>query len=223
VFIGRDGSRGEQEADALHFVTRTPARAGLGQPAAGLVLVSYAAAEVEDAGLALLREARPLPHRLQARVELREGDVVADDLMQFSLRYLGGETDGWTDRWDSTSIATLDELPTGLEIVIQLYEWGADGERVEGREHRRLVALPILALDLDEERSAAEPAAGSDECTTNDECLELFGDLVAEQPPQRRQQILNLATRVVGECYDPETAFAEALRQLGVDPDEACG
>jgi prepilin-type N-terminal cleavage/methylation domain-containing protein len=222
VFIGRDGSEGERDADDLHFVTRTPARVGLGQPAAGLVLVSYGARESDDFGLVLLREESPLPRRLEARVGLSEGEVVADELARFDVRYLGEESAEWTDRWDSTSVATPDALPSRLEIVVQLHEWSADGEAVEGREHTRSIALPVRPIDLEQERAARAVGDEPVECTTNDQCLELFGDLVAAGTPQKRQQILNLVVDIVDDCYDSASAFAKALRGLGADADDQC-
>jgi prepilin-type N-terminal cleavage/methylation domain-containing protein len=222
LFVGRDGADEQRAADALQFVTRSPAQARFGQPAPGLTLVSYATRSGEDFGLVLLREERALPRGLETQMSLLDAEVVVDELAQFDVRYFGEGEVGWKDRWDSTSISTLDQLPVQLEILVQLYEPSGDDEMVEGPEHKRIVVLPVRPIDIEAQRSSARaPADG--ECVTFDDCISIFLDLLHETDEARRNEIFDLVVDVVEQCYDPASPFAEAIRSLGGDPDEKCG
>jgi prepilin-type N-terminal cleavage/methylation domain-containing protein len=220
LFIGADDATEGRAADALHFVTRSPARSGFAQPAPGLALVSYAARSDDDLGLVLLREERPLPRSLATQISLGEGEVVADDLAQFDVRYLGEGEGRWRDRWDSTSISMLDQLPVRLEIAVQLYEQTSEGERIEGPEHRRLFAIPVRPIDIEAQRAFAEESSEG-KCITNDDCLAIFESVISISGPKYRE-LLDLLIDTLDDCYDSGSEFAGALRALGADPDEGC-
>lgn len=221
LFIGRDDVDAQRAADALRFITRSPARAGFSRPASGLTLVSYQARSGDDVGMVLLREERPLPEGLETQISLLDGEVVADGLAQFDVRYFGEGEVGWKERWDSTSISTLDQLPVQLEILVQLYEPGEDGVMVEGTEHKRSISLPVRPIDIEAQRSFAVESDDG-ECITYDECLQSFLDLVHAAGEDRRKEIYDLVVDAVDQCYDSQSAFAEAIRDLGGEPDEEC-
>ena len=75
------------EGDELRFVTRTPLRTP-GSPPVGLEVVTYGAVPSQTgAGLALLRQAEPLPLQLAKEIVWTEPEVVVDNVALFLARY----------------------------------------------------------------------------------------------------------------------------------------
>ena len=76
-------------------------------------------------------------------------------------------------------------------------------------------------IDIEAQRAFAVESDDG-ECVTYDECLSTFLDLVHAAGEQRRREIYDLVVDVVEQCYDSQSAFAEAIRSLGGEPDEEC-
>lgn len=146
VFVGEDRVFGSGDSDALRFITLTPARPPGGQLSDGIRMVSYGLEPRPDEGVDLLRQEEPLPDRLEKRISIADGQVVMEQLAFFRLRYKDDETEEWTEWWDSTALELLDRLPEAVEMSVQLYELNEEEELEAGREHKRVVRLPVRPL-----------------------------------------------------------------------------
>jgi type II secretion system protein J len=167
VFIGEDRFESEADADALRFITRTPARAGPRAFAPGLRMVTYGTyTSQNDVGLELVRQEEALPRGLQKEITLLDGRIALDGIATFRVRYLDEEGE-WKEDWDSTDVALLDRIPTEVEVTLALNEKAEDGSTVTGPEHTRSITLPVRPFDLDamrgEEGATADPNSGAGE------------------------------------------------------------
>jgi type II secretion system protein J len=211
LFVGVDRFDSEHDIDALRFVTQTPARAARTPHSGGLRMVSYAVLPSADLeGLSLMRQEEELPSGMQKTIELSAGELVLDDIGKLQVRYLNEQTGEWGDNWDSTDIATLDQLPFEVEVTLALYERDELGERLTGEDHTRRIPIPVREIDLAALRAAAY-GAGEQECITVAECVARFPELELDEDMEER--ILN-----AGEvCWDDGSEIAARLRILGAD------
>ena len=141
-------------------------------------IVTYAVADAGDGErLDLFRSEQRLGDALVKEIRLDEAEPLLEDVARFSLTFLGEEEP--TQAWDSTAEASLDALPLGVEVALQLFEPGPDGEPVAGREHLREIDLPIRPLE------AAEPPVEPGACPTGptiDECIAEYREDLADHP-----------------------------------------
>lgn len=225
VFIGEDRVFGTNDSDALRFITSNPARPPGTQSATGVRMITYAVASgKDDDRLALYRAEQRLPRGMQKRIDLRYAEPVIDDLSSLRLRFLA--EDGWRDRWDSTDVSQLDQLPTEIEISLQLFETQEDGSQAPGPVYSRTVPIPVRPL------SRAPANANDASCpggVTVRGCMLRLRVPIKKlsEPLQASIQALRRATP--DRCWAPETgspqlaALKDAMHSLlEGDPDEVC-
>ncbi len=163
VFIGEDRVFGSGDSDAIRFITLTPARPPGGEISGGIRMVSYGVEPSADEGFDLLRQEEPLPDGLEKRIFLDEAQVVIEQMASFQLRYQDGETGEWVERWDSTDLSLLDQLPQAVEVTVQLYQTNEDEELEPGQEHQRVAYLRIRPLDREQLLAEREEALEEEE------------------------------------------------------------
>ena len=78
---------------------------------------------------------------------MRDGQVVAEDVASFGLRYKS-DSEAWLDGWDSTDASRLDEVPLSVEVAVRLWEQNPDGDFVHGEEYSRTIELPLRPADF---------------------------------------------------------------------------
>jgi hypothetical protein len=230
VFVGEDRFEAEADADAIRFVTRTPARADPYSRSSGLRMVTYAIHTADDGGLELLREETVLPEQMEKDPVIQEGRVALDHVGSFRLDYMDDDSGEFIEYWDSTDVALLDRLPLAVEVTVVLEEeTDIDDEFVEGSasKHKRVMPLPVRPFDLAELQAAArgEGSASDDpnaadadpnsptekQCVTIEECA-------------RRHNLSNHSRFLmfardynkIRKCYDPrrDTWFKNLLNGL---------
>lgn len=188
----RFSATGEQAgSDQLKFIRRELPRASEG-PGSDLAMVAWTLERNEDGESFVLRRwsTPELPESLDSEFPRSDDPasfVVADDLSQFTLRFLDAAGQ-WHERWDSTQVAESGDLPLAVEISVALAPPAespdTDAEEVEPVPYRRLVELPVRPLDLQamlakeeaEEVAATDPdgeeAAGAGSGRTLGECID---------------------------------------------------
>jgi type II secretion system protein J len=192
VFLGADRVLDAQDADALKFITRSPARSPGSHAQGGLRLVTYAAEEDPEQGeLALYRQEEQLPEGLEKELGVaREGQAVVHDMSRFSLRYLDEQTGEWVDAWDSSEESRLDRLPRSVEITVQLLLKDEAGELSPGEEFQRVVTLPVRPIDPN-----APGQTGAADCGEGDTvaaCMARTGPGSSPAEKHEYQQLLDL-------------------------------
>jgi prepilin-type N-terminal cleavage/methylation domain-containing protein len=157
VFLAEDRSSSGSNADALRFVTLTASRALASDAKTGPRMISYAVREAEplslgeldgDTPLELVRREDPLHHEPEQEISAYDGQVVAENVAGFQLRFQDESTGTWVGEWDSTAPPNLDEVPLSVEVAVTLWERDATGDLIRGEEYQRLVALPLRPLDF---------------------------------------------------------------------------
>ena len=222
LFLGEDRISAGSDVDALFFVTQNPVRTP-GSRAPGLRSVTYAAADAGDGErLDLFRSERRLGNTLVKEIRLDEAEPVLEDVARFSLTFYGeGEP---VQGWDSTAPATLDALPFGVAVALQLFEPGPDGAPAPGREHLREIDLPIRPFER------AEPPVEPGTCPTGptiEECIAEYREDLAEST-QGGFVTRRVLAAGAGCWHDPEASEElQALHKsfqdvLKIDPAEAC-
>ncbi len=159
-FVGDDRVFGSGDSDAIRFITLSPSRPAGQHASGGIRMVSYAVEPDGGEGFNLLRQEDPLPDGLDTAIRVDQGQVIAEELAGFTLRYLNEETGEWEERWDSTDIARLDRLPLAVEVQVELLqEEPEDPEELEDdadsdAAFSRIVHLhmrPIVQQELEPE------------------------------------------------------------------------
>ena len=169
VFIGEDRVFGSGDSDAIRFITLTPARPPGGEISGGIRMVSYGVEPSADEGFDLLRQEEPLPDGLEKRILLDDAQVVIEQMASFRLRYQDGETGEWVERWDSTDLSLLDQLPQAVEVTVQLYQTNEDEELEPGQEHQRVAHLRIRPFDREQLLAGRQEELEEEEDDENDE------------------------------------------------------
>ncbi len=175
LFIGEDRVFGSGDSDAIRFITLTPARSPGERASGGIRMVSYGVEPGEDEGLDLLRQEEPLPDGLQKRILLDDAQVVMEQMASFRLRYQEEGSGEWVERWDSTDLSLLDQLPEAVEVTVQLYQTNQNEELEPGPEHQRVARLRIRPFDREqllEKREAGLDEEEDDEEEDEDEEFE---------------------------------------------------
>ncbi len=156
VFLASDRTTENSDSDAVRFVTLTASRAPGSLPVSGPRVVTYAVREADfdpldelDHGgrLELVRQEDPLSDVPEREIIMHDGQVVAEDVASFRLRYKS-ESEAWLDGWDSTDASSLDEVPLSVEIAVRLWEQNLDGDLVHGEEYSRKIELPLRPVDF---------------------------------------------------------------------------
>lgn len=157
VFLAEDRGSGDSDADALRFVTLTASRALASDAKAGPRMISYTTREAEPPSLGepddgtlleLVRREDPLHDEPEREISAHDGQVVAEKVARFQLRFQEESSRTWVGEWDSTAPPNLDEVPVNVEVAVTLWERDATGDLVRGEEYRRLVALPLRPVDF---------------------------------------------------------------------------
>ncbi len=212
-FFGNAKPYGDSEGDELRFVTRTPLRAP-GGPPVGLEIVTYGAVPSQTgAGLALLRQAEPLPAQLAKEIVWTEPEVVVDNVALFIARYHTEEGDA-SEGWDSTGVEKLDKLPKELVLTVSLLETGADGQLAPGPEFTRVVELPVRPFKLAPE-GAEDDAKACGEGMTVKQCVESFRSQIDTASTSLASAITQAQAQVSDKCWSSEQPSA-ALQRLKV-------
>jgi general secretion pathway protein J len=218
LFLGVDRTDAAQDADALRFVTRSPARAPGLQAQGGLRMVTYVA-ETDEAALALFRHEQPLPEGLEKELTAaREGQTVVHDLARFALRFQDEDTGEWVDAWDSSDVSRLDRLPASVEITVQLLAQDPDGEWAAGEELQRVVPLPVRPI----QPAAAEESGEAQDCGEGETVAQCLARTGPGQSPTERHAYQQLSTRYGTRCF-ADIAGSNAqdeLEQAGFDTSE---
>ena len=224
LFLAEDRLAEGRDNDAIRFITQTPVRAP-GRRSPGLRQVTYAVASAEDRDhLALYRQEERLGRLLERELRIDEAEPVLEDVATFSLIF-EAEGIGSLQSWDSTSEALLDALPTSVEVGLQLWERGPDGESVPGREHTRHVSLPVRPFAPAEEEP--EDGAGCEDGPTVEECLEQYERDIADHP--QGNFVLRHLVAAGNGCWNSEdpseelaTLHESFTTVLGIPALEAC-
>jgi len=212
-FYGASKPYAESEGDELRFVTRTPLRAP-GAPPVGLEIVTYGAIPSQTgAGLALLRQAEPLPPQLAKEIVWTEPEVVVDNVALFLARYHTAEGDA-AENWDSTGVEKLDQLPDELVLTVSLLETGEDGQMVAGPEYTRTVELPVRPFKLSPEGGEDDATACGDGMTVK-QCVESFRSQIDGASTSLASAITQAQSQVSDKCWSSEQPTA-ALQRLKV-------
>ncbi len=216
VLVEREGQSkpyADSEGDELRFVTRTPLRAP-GAPPVGLEIVTYGAIPSQTgAGLALLRQAEPLPPQLAKEIVWTEPEVVVDNVALFLARYHTAEGDA-AEGWDSTAVEKLDQLPDELVLTVSLLETGEDGQLAAGPEYTRTVELPVRPFKLSPE-GAEDDATACGEGMTVKQCVESFRSQIDTASTSLASAITQAQSQVSDKCWSSEQPSA-ALQRLKV-------
>ena len=206
LFLGDDRLVGSEDGDALRFVTQSPARAP-GHTSGALRLVSYhvAGASVDDR-VDLFRVEESLPRTLELAIPLDGGGPALEDVARFSLRFLNEQAGLWQELWDS-SAANADQLPVAIEVIVQLFEDGAEGQLVPGREHLRVIALPVRPIP-------ARPDAGADTAGCSDgptiqACLARYAEELDSIGEEAHEELLQAASAAGSGCWNVDEPGAE--------------
>jgi prepilin-type N-terminal cleavage/methylation domain-containing protein len=213
LFYAEDRVLGESDADRVRFVTQTPLHAAGEVHGRGVRIVSYGLELGEDGLPMLLRGEEEMTDELEKGIELSEGQIVAEDVAAFSLRYVG--EGGMRDTWDSTAVETDNLLPLDVEVMVQLWQVDAQGELVPGTPVTRMMEIPTRPEFLE------SPEAASSECTTGISKRDCQERWLAELQNQNSgangaaviERYTNLFARVTDACWDPEEP-SEELRKL---------
>lgn len=223
LFYGVDVPSPSGDGDAVRFVTLSPARAP-GAPA--LVpprMVTYAAVSNDDVGFALVRREAPRPPALDKAIDVQDGQVVLEDLLEFKLSYVLEETGEELPVWDSSEVGLRDSLPSAVNASVTLFELDESGEVVPGPAHERMIPLPMRPIDLEELRAAAAGAgAAGGACLTGAECAAKFGALLEAATPEQRAKLDAELQARAQQCFEPSSPLADVLRDLGADVDSEC-
>lgn len=212
-FFGQVKAYSEWEGDELRFVTRTPLRTP-GSPPVGLEVVTYGAVPSQTgAGLALLRQAEPLPLQLAKEIVWTAPEVVVDNVALFLARY-HSEVGEPTEGWDSTGAEQLDQLPSQLVVTVSLLEAGADGQLAPGPELTRVIELPVRPFKLKPE-GAEDEAAACGEGMTVKQCVETFASQIDAASTSLASAIKQAQTTVTDTCWNPEQP-SSGLQRLKV-------
>ncbi len=146
LFVSQD-SMHDEGSDAVRFITQTPTRMPGTQRRGGLLMVTYGLQSQESDIYELVRKEDPLPDQMYKDISLQDGQVVAERLAGFKMRFQSANRD-WVDRWDSTGISDFDQLPNAVEITVKLWNKNEYGELTEGNPHMRQIRLPVRPFPL---------------------------------------------------------------------------
>jgi len=224
LFFGDDLLVGTEDGDSVRFVTQSPARApGHSGPALRMVSYNLAEAGVEDR-VDLFRVEESLPDGLERAIPLEGAAPALEDVARFSLRFQDEEAGLWQDMWDSAEV-NADRLPGAIEVTVQLFEDDGQGQLVPGREHQRLIELPVRPIPAD---AGEDGAAGCADGPTVQACLARYSE-VASHDEDFPPELLQAAAEAGNGCWnaDEPGAALEALYDafeaaFGVQAVEAC-
>lgn len=222
LFYGVDVASPSGDGDAVRFVTLSPAHAPGAPTLVPPRMVTYAAISNEDTGFALVRQEAPRPPALDKAIDVQDGQVVLEDLLEFKLSYVLEETGEELAAWDSSEVGLRDSLPGAVNASVTLFELDESGEVVPGPVHERVIPLPIRPIDLAELRAAAAGAAVGGVCLTGAECAAKFGGLLEAATPEQRARLDAELQAGAQQCFEPGSALADLLRELGADVDSEC-
>lgn len=157
VFLAEDRTSRESDVDALRFVTLTASRALASDAKTGPRMISYAVREAEPLSLGepdhgalleLVRREDPLHDEPEREISAYDGQVVAEKVAGFQLRFQDESSGTWVGEWDSTAPPNLDDVPVNVEVSVTLWERDPTGDLIRGEEYRRIVALPLRPVDF---------------------------------------------------------------------------
>ncbi|MFI5316944.1 MAG: type II secretion system protein J [Myxococcota bacterium] len=212
LFVGQLKPYAEAEGDTIRFVTRTPLRAP-GAPPVSLEVVTYGAVPSQSGpGLALLRQAEPLPPQLVKDVVWDNPDVVADNVAVFIARYTTDSQQG-AETWDSTGAERLDQLPKSLILTVSLWETDAAGQPTLGPEFSRTVDLPVRPFRLSPGGAKQNNECG--EGMSIKQCVDTFSQQLAQSSPSLQSAIRDAQAQVQDKCWSAEQP-SPALQRLKV-------
>jgi prepilin-type N-terminal cleavage/methylation domain-containing protein len=208
-FFGEMKVYSESEGDTLRFVTRTPLRAPAAE-AAGPEIVTYGTVPSQTGtGLVLLRQAEPLPAQLKKDVAWDSPDVVVDDLASFLVRYEGDSRQA-SEKWDSTAVEQLDQLPTRLIVTVSLVETDpTSGQPIVGPEFSRVIDLPVRPFKLTPEGGQK---ADCGEGMTVQQCLQTFAQQISQASESLGAAIRDAQSQVQDQCWNPEQPSPQLQR-----------
>jgi type II secretion system protein J len=224
LFVGEDRVFGTNDSDAVKFVTSNPARPPGAQSESGLRMVTYAVGGSDaEEGLSLYRSEVVLPRGMLKRINLNRSVSILHDLVALRFRYL--DEKGWRERWDSTALGQLDELPLAVEISLQLYDEQPDGTRAPGAVYTRTVPLPVRPV----KPSGGVVDASCPGGVTLRGCM-LRLRVAIDRLGGLKDAVVALRLATPDRCWAPANEspqlanLKETLRSsLSVDPDEVCG
>ncbi len=186
-------------SDALKFITRSQRPKVSAYHVSDLAQIAYFSVVEEDGTVTLYRWSSPtLPSATELgfpSVETPGSYAVAEGLRGVVFRFRN-EAGEWVDDWDSTQLVASGELPTAVEVVVDV--WGPAGPQDVGDEqaleqlpsYERVVVLLQRPLDLAkmiQDKALAEQAlaaAGG----TDDEEVELDEDGNPIEPDPRTEE-----------------------------------
>jgi len=222
IFATRDEVIDGEDADAIRFVTESPARVAGAAIAGGFRIVTYAARTDSEGRLNLYRAEEVLPKERVLDLPALEEPPAVRDIKRFNITVTDDKSRRTADVWDSTELQE-DRLPSAVQLQIQLNDRNRDGVVSEGRLFTRGVELRVRPIGEEEEDSdCAGPSV--------DECLERFAEVLASLGPEV-EQIVDQAKDGVpgGSCFadvveqpEGQTLFEQLEQLTQLDPMEIC-
>src|SRR5262249_21375861 len=155
------------------------------------------------AGLALLRQAEPLPPGLAKEIVWTQPEVVADNVALFIARYHSGEAEA-TESWDSTGVEQLDKLPDELVVTVSLLEPGPDGQLAAGPEFTRTIELPVRPFKMKPDGKDDEAADCGEGGMTVKQCLDSAQSAIEQASTSLASAIAQAKVQVSDKCWTSE-------------------
>ena len=118
--------------------------------------------------------------------------TIRQNLILGRARFLD-EDGGWTEEWDSSTLAQSSRLPVAAEVAVAFVPFDVDAEP---EQWRRRIPLALRPIELEQALTTADEDGGGDddECVTVGECIALNPDafdamLAASQDPDAARQV----------------------------------
>lgn len=208
-------------ADALKFITRSQRPKVSAYHVSDLAQVAYFTFVEEDGTITLYRWSSPsLPASSEPgfpTLETPGSHIVAEGLRGVLFRFLN-EAGEWVDEWDSTQLVASGELPTAVEVTVEM--WGPGGPEADVDQqaqaelpvYDRVVVLLQRPLDLAqmiEDKLAADQVLAAGGSTAGDVELDENGNPIVPDPAAEEGEDMTVAECInqPGNLQRCEAAF----------------
>jgi prepilin-type N-terminal cleavage/methylation domain-containing protein len=207
-------------SDALKFITRSQRPKVSAYHVSDLAQIAYFTFVEEDGTVTLYRwSSSTLPAGSEPgfpTLETPGSHIVAEGLRGVLFRFLN-EAGEWVDEWDSTQLVASGELPSAVEVTVEM--WGPAGPE-EAPDQETLARLPsydrvvvLLQRPLDlakmiEDKLAAEQTLAAGGSTAGDVELDENGNPIEPDPAAEEDgEGMTVAECVIKNLPACEAAF----------------